>query len=440
MKRKGIGSNGDAVPSGKAPVASCGSSCSGQAVHPALLFAANFLAFPLNIIFVSFVIYGYMLLYAGSPWMRVLAIVYGAYIAYDQQVLKRCDGIGFDGLPDKAGWLAGPRLRRAHAFVRDNLLYSLSCAYYPIRMHKTCEFNHGGGERFMFVCHPHGIFGVGTMAAFGSDSIGFSSLFPGLKVHLVGLRPIFWVPFFREWCILGGAFSASRSSFERVLDDRQASVVLNLGGAAESMLTSESSSAPAPATDAGKGKGAGGGSSSTGGGQGKGSAPVDADAPEESTMFLIINDRKGFVKIALEQRCALVPCLTFEENLVFKVTQLPPSSAGRRAQMWLQRKLKIAFPLFWGHKWWPLLPQARPLNMYIGSPIPCEEFAAGGCLDPGSLDERGGDGLTGRERRQRIIDGKHAEYCSALEALFHEYKHHAGFPKWQVKLIGKPSS
>ena len=156
-------------------------------------------------------------------------------------------------------------------------------------------------------------------------------------------------------------------------------------------------------------------------------------------MFLIVKNRKGFVKIALEQRCALVPCLVFEENLAFKVKQLPPNSFGRRAQLWLQRKLKVAFPLFWGHPCWPLLPRARPLNMYIGSPIPCDEFVAGRCLDPGSLDVRGEDGLTGRERRAAIIDNKHAEYCGALEALFHEFKHHAGFPKWRIELIDKPS-
>lgn len=38
----------------------------------------------------------------------------------------------------------------------------------------------------MFATHPHGVFAVGTMAVFGSNGVGFDSLFPGIEPYIMG--------------------------------------------------------------------------------------------------------------------------------------------------------------------------------------------------------------------------------------------------------------
>ena len=45
--------------------------------------------------------------------------------------------------------------------------------------------------------HPHGILSTGAFANLGTEGTGFSSVFPGIRSHLMMLNLWFWVPVFK---------------------------------------------------------------------------------------------------------------------------------------------------------------------------------------------------------------------------------------------------
>ena len=57
---------------------------------------------------------------------------------------------------------------------------------------------------FLFGFHPHGVLVAGAFGNFCTEASGFSSLFPGLRPHLLMLPFWFRVPFFRDYIMGGG--------------------------------------------------------------------------------------------------------------------------------------------------------------------------------------------------------------------------------------------
>ena len=55
--------------------------------------------------------------------------------------------------------------------------------------------------------HPHGVLATGAFTNLCTESTGFSSLFPGIRPHLMMLNLWFWTPFFRDYIMSGGEFS-----------------------------------------------------------------------------------------------------------------------------------------------------------------------------------------------------------------------------------------
>jgi hypothetical protein len=138
--------------------------------------------FPLNSIVLSLALTAYLLAYAGVA-ARVLMLIYGGFIFIDRS-------------PARGGykWANRAGLTR---LLRGGFWWRWSSSYFPATMHRTKVL--APGTPYLFACHPHGIFGVSIQASLGTDSTGFNTLFPGIPVHLCGLKPIFLCPFFREW-------------------------------------------------------------------------------------------------------------------------------------------------------------------------------------------------------------------------------------------------
>ncbi|VDD79245.1 unnamed protein product [Mesocestoides corti] len=53
--------------------------------------------------------------------------------------------------------------------------------------------------------HPHGPLAIGALMAYGSDSLNFSKVFPGIKPHMATLNGHYDVPFYRDYALFGGA-------------------------------------------------------------------------------------------------------------------------------------------------------------------------------------------------------------------------------------------
>jgi len=174
-----------------------------------------------------------------------------------------------------------------------------------------------------------------------------------------------------------GCASSNKKSFDRIFS-RGDHVCLNIGGAAEALT-------------------------------------VLKDNQEKGIMKLILKDRKGFVKMALQHGATIVPCIAFNENLVYYVVE---TGMLKRIQLFLQKRMKFSIPLFAGHAILvPTMPRRQSLCMYVGGGLDCPKVA---------------------NPTQDDIDKKHAEYCRKLEQLFDDYKTHAGHPDWRLEIIEDP--
>ncbi|KAM7535075.1 hypothetical protein Aperf_G00000090639 [Anoplocephala perfoliata] len=52
--------------------------------------------------------------------------------------------------------------------------------------------------------HPHGIFPIAAMGGYGSNSMNFFQMFPGIRPHVATLHFQFRIPIHRDLCMLGG--------------------------------------------------------------------------------------------------------------------------------------------------------------------------------------------------------------------------------------------
>jgi Diacylglycerol acyltransferase len=334
----------------------------------------TFLAFPLNMMAMSVGLFAYGIFFTHNSYLRSFCLIYLAYMVFDS---RRCDGIGYP-----THIFPFDILRR---FVRNNWLYGVHCAYYPIRLHKLAHLPAttatGEKTKYLFTCHPHGVIGVGTMSVFATDEVGFSKLYPNVDTYMTGLRQIFYTPFFRDWCLLGGILSSDKTSFEHIFETKHASAVINLGGAAEAFV-------------------------------GLGQNPVTGN----TVMKLLLKDRMGFCKLALQHGVSLVPVISLEEHLLFDLLQSLP--IFYKLQLYLQKHVLGFAPLVvWGNKA-PLMPKRHPLNVFVGKPIACPRV-------PNPTSEQ--------------VNAKHQEYCLALEKMFHECKKEVkGCEDWELQLIEHP--
>lgn len=74
-----------------------------------------------------------------------------------------------------------------------------------LQLVKTVELD--PSRNYLAGFHPHGILAAGAFTNLCTESTGFSSLFPGIRPHLMMLNLWFWTPFFRD-CIMSGGESS----------------------------------------------------------------------------------------------------------------------------------------------------------------------------------------------------------------------------------------
>lgn len=100
-------------------------------------------------------------------------------------------------------------------FLRGLPLWSLFASYFPARLHRTEELP--PTRKYIFGYHPHGIISHGAFAAFGTEALGFSQLFPGIKNTLLTLDSNFRIPIYRDYALAMGLASVSKESCENLL-------------------------------------------------------------------------------------------------------------------------------------------------------------------------------------------------------------------------------
>eukprot|EP00288_Rhodomonas_lens_P002069 CAMPEP_0177725196 /NCGR_PEP_ID=MMETSP0484_2-20121128/19122_1 /TAXON_ID=354590 /ORGANISM="Rhodomonas lens, Strain RHODO" /LENGTH=353 /DNA_ID=CAMNT_0019237693 /DNA_START=38 /DNA_END=1095 /DNA_ORIENTATION=+ len=225
-------------------------------------------------------------------------------------------------------------------------------------------------RQYLIGLHPHAAHCFGSLPFSSlSEHNPLFALFPEFlnKLRLGGATVLFYLPFIREMLYTSGWVLASRKVLEKQLA-RGGNVGLIIGGEAESI------------------------------------------ASENLKDKVVIEGRKGFVRLALRYGAELVPTYTFYLNETF---HFDPSLAAA-PRHWLQRNLKVCLPVLWGLCYTPA-PRPAVLLLAIGQPIP----------------------VPTRPGRDRI----HAQYVSELQRLFEAYKSAAGYaPHRKLEILRAPEA
>lgn len=255
--------------------------------------------------------------------MRCQALTTSLVIIYLVSILFATDAV--DG-----------KLRRRKEWVRRLPIWKYFAEYYPAKLHKTHDLL--PTRKYIFGYHPHGIISHGAWAAFATEALGFSEKFPGITNSLLTLDSNFRLPLYREYVFSMGVLSVSKESITNILtrggrngEGMGRAVTIVVGGARESLEA------------------------------------------QPRTTRLIINERKGFVKLAMRTGADLVPVMAFGENDLYD--QLDPHKHPwlHGLQRHVLKVWKFTVPLLHGRGIFNydvgMMPYRRPLNIVVGRPI-----------------------------------------------------------------------
>lgn len=289
----------------------------------------------------QFCLAGFLLLVVSDWWL--VAVLYAGWLWLDRDT-PCCGG-------------------RRSEWVRNWSVWKHFRNYFPISLVKTVDLE--PSRNYLFGFHPHGVLVAGAFGCFCTEASGFSSLFPGLRPHLLMLPFWFRVSFFRDYIMCGGLVSSEKSS---------ASYLLSRPGGGNVAVVAV------------------------------GGAPESLDA-RPGALRLQIRHRKGFIKLALKHGAQLVPVFSFGENELFDQMENPSGSALRRLQERLQCIMGVALPLFHARGVFQynfgVMPYRQPIHTVVGAPIRVEQTAS-----PSS----------------EVIEQLHSTYLQSLTQLFEDNK------------------
>ena len=208
-------------------------------------------------------------------------------------------------------------------FLRSLPIWSLFASYFPARLHRSATL--APTRKYIFGYHPHGIISHGAFAAFATEGLGFSQLFPGITNTLLTLDSNFRVPLY-VFSESIASFLKQRSSLKTCLGGLHSLDVIqgSLYHFREAGLTSKSQSRyreyalsmglASVSRESCENLLSRGGANGEGMGRGitivVGGARESLDAQPHS-LRLVLKRRKGFVKLAIRTGADLVPVLAF---------------------------------------------------------------------------------------------------------------------------------
>lgn len=221
-------------------------------------------------------------------------------------------------------------------FLRSLRLWSIYSSYFPARLFRSELLP--PTRKYIFGYHPHGIISHGAFAAFATEALGFSKLFPGITNTLLTLDSNFRIPFYREYALAMGLASVSRESCENLLtkggldgEGTGRAITIVIGGARESL------------------------------------------SAQPHSMRLILKRRKGFIKLAIRTGADLVPVLAFGENDLYEQVRSDQHPLIHKVQMLVKHTMGFTIPLFHARGIFNydvgLMPYRCPLNIVVGRPI-----------------------------------------------------------------------
>lgn len=236
--------------------------------------------------------------------------------------------------------------------------------FFPVKLVKTVDLP--PDQNYLFAAYPHGILSSGVFASFATDALKFEDIFEGLKSYPCTLNLMFRLPVIREYVLASGLNSVSEKSINWILGSpgKGRAAVVVVGGAAEALYN------------------------------------------KPGTYKIILEKRKGFCRLALENGSPLVPVFSFGETDLFEQVYAEEGSLLESFQTWFKKKTGVAPVLFFGrgifNYSFGILPRRKPVTVVVGKPIQVEK-------------------VENPTREQ--INELHKKFRESLVALFNEQKH-----------------
>ncbi|XP_015683120.1 2-acylglycerol O-acyltransferase 2-A-like [Protobothrops mucrosquamatus] len=283
----------------------------------------------------------FILLLFTRFWL--ISTLYAAWWAFDWDT------------PSKGG-------RHSH-WMRNLVIWRYMKDYFPISLVKTADLD--PSKNYIFGFHPHGVVLIGGTINFSTEATGFSKHFPGLKPHPMMLNVLFRFPFFRDYVMSLGLIPSDKESISYVLRKKEGGniIVIVVGGAKEAL-----------------------------------------DA-RPGAYTLVLENRKGFVRLAIENGTPLVPVFSFGENELYDQVENPKGSWVRWTQERLQKIMGFSLPLFYARGIFQytfgFIPYRKPIFTVVGNPIQL---------------------VKKHNPSQDEVDELHKRYQEALCKLFEEHK------------------
>lgn len=134
--------------------------------------------------------------------------------------------------------------------------------------------------QYMFAVYPHGIYGV--CRAFSGGTANWRKLYPGIFGRWGSFGAAFYLPGIREFSLMCGCLDASKPVLQRAIK-RGENIILLPGGLDEMAMT-------------------------------------DGTSPDTK---LVMQDRKGYAKLAIENGMDVIPGFCFGEKWLHRTVQLP---------------------------------------------------------------------------------------------------------------------
>ena len=252
----------------------------------------------------------YLFFYTSYWWISLL---YLTWMVYD---LDTCNRGG------RTGWW----LR----FIRGWRLWKHYKNFFPVKLVKTAELDRN--KNYLLGSHPHGVLCSGAFSCFATDAGGFSTQFPGMTPRLLTLEGQFWIPGNRELSLGAGCCAATKRGMEALLGQPGGvAAVLVVGGAPESLNS------------------------------------------DKHKVRLVLQRRKGWIKIAMRYGVSLVPTFTFGEAAIYDLLSNPDGSLIRKVQDYLQNIMGFAPVVFFGRGIFQynfgIIPHRKPMTLVVGAPI-----------------------------------------------------------------------
>lgn len=295
----------------------------------------------------------FVILYFAPMWIRTVLLAY--QFAYSPLA-------GYDST------IASVIPKNWKKFMRSEFTIRWTAKYFRMRLIKTAELD--PSQSYLFAYHPHGVISMGYATGLCTNGCAFEDVFPGIDRSGSTLKATFMVPFYREWLqMIGFIVASKRNIIERLKSGK--SIMLVPGGASEALHA------------------------------------------HPGCFDLYLSNRKGFIKVAMETGCCVVPCLGFGENSIFDTAMMaqskdpldsesthsavdPLRKSIHAAQKSLQKKMTFSLPILTN-----FVPRRQGVTIVVGKPIRFE-------------DTNGSD--------RAAVDKNHKLYLDSLRKLYDEHQ------------------